>query len=198
MIKELTPEQILENWNKCLSLCEKLGDRAEPVQNLLEFFGDRFVCAPASTKIDHHCCYPGGLVQHTLNVIRNAFLVSKNFFPDSNISKESIILVAMLHDIGKCGSLSEDYYVPQESQWHRDKLGENFKCNHAIQYMPHAHRSIYLLQYFNVKLSEEEFVALIAHDGPYTDESKSYMFKEPVLASIIHVADLIATKQEKL
>ena len=57
---------------------------------------------------------------------------------------------------------------------------------------------MYLLQQFGVKLSEEEFVAVLAHDGPYTDESRSYMFKEPVLASIVHVADLIATKQEKL
>ena len=122
MIKELTPEKIFENWNKCLTLCDTLGDRAEPVRKMLEHFDERFWSAPASTRTDRHSCYPGGLVQHTLNVIKNAFLVSKNFFPDSNVSRESIVLVALLHDLGKCGNEKEDFYVEQDSQWHKDKL----------------------------------------------------------------------------
>lgn len=55
--------------------------------------------APASKS--HHLNYPGGLVEHSLNVTDNILRLSKEFgyrWP----RKESPYLVGMLHDLVKC------------------------------------------------------------------------------------------------
>lgn len=196
--QDLTPEDIEKNWVKFTSLLGKLGDRAEPVSKMLEGLGEERVClAPASSREKYHNCFPGGLVDHSLRVLMNAFNLCKTF--GWSIPKESLILVCLLHDLGKVGGLEdgEDYYLEQTSDWHRDKLGQRYMYNEDLQYMPHAERSLFTLQSFGVRLTNEEFVAIRIHDGMFVDENKAYSMKEPALATIVHLADLVACKQEK-
>lgn len=196
--RELTPEQINENWEKFRALCKRLGDRTEAIDEMLDQIEERFAMAPASSRLEHHNCFAGGLVEHSLRVCQNALKVAQNFFPEQNIPKESIVLVSLMHDLGKIGDETTDYYLPQTSEWHRDKLGELYQSNKELQYQTIAHRSIYLLQSYGVKLSKDEWIAILVHDGPFLDENKPYSMKEPPLATIVSVADLLATKQEKL
>lgn len=191
----LTPERIEKNYNLFVTLCGKLGDRSEPVQEMVEHLGERLVLAPASSRLEFHAAYPGGLVDHSLRVLHNARKLNDVY--GMNLAIESIIMAALFHDLGKVGDLNQEYYLNQDSDWHREKLGQMYKVNKDIQKMPNAERGLWLLQYFGVKLTLDEWVAIRINDGPYSDDNGYYSMAEPDLALIIHHADRMACQQEK-
>ena len=191
-----TPEQIEQNWVKFLTMCKHVGaNRVDAVTEMCETLGERLALAPASSRLEHHNAFPGGLVDHSIRVLVNARAISKALNID--LPLESLVTCALFHDLGKVGSESEDTYVPQDSFWHREKLGEMYKMNKKLQYMTVPHRSLYLLQHFGITLNADEYVAIMIHDGQHCSENKPYSMQEPMLASIITMADFSATKQEK-
>jgi len=196
----LTPEQIENNWNIFEKLCEKTGDRSEAIEKMLTEMGERACITPASGRESYHCAYPGGLIDHTLRVFDNARNLRKSFDFFSDIPIESVIIASLFHDWGKVGDPGQDgtdYYVEQTSDWHREKLGEHYKYNDDIDYMKTSLRSICTLQSYGIILNQDEFLAIYLHDGPIEDKNKPYMMKEPKLATLIHMADHLATKMEK-
>lgn len=192
---ELTPEQIAENFEKYRGFMEKLGDRAEAALELVDHLGERLALCPASSRKDYHHAIPGGLVDHSLRVLSNALKLSKAFGWD--LPKDSLIIGCLLHDLGKVGDHEKDYYVPQDSDWHREKIGEMYKHNKDIQYMTVPDRGVWLCQHFGLKLTQPEWLAIKLNDGQYADENAPYKMKEPTLVDVVHVADFISTKQEK-
>jgi hypothetical protein len=109
----------------------------------------------------------------------------------------------MHHDLGKVGDMDKDYYVPQESEWHRKNRGEIFTHNGELQYMTVTDRAIYLLNQFQVPMTENEYVGLRLTDGLYEDANKSYYMSynpdwalKSNIAYVLHQADLMATKIE--
>lgn len=191
----LSPEDIASNFDKYRSFMEKLGDRSEAALALVDHLGERLALCPASSRKDFHLAEPGGLVDHSLRVLMNAMRIVKSF--SWQVSKESLIIGCLLHDIGKVGDHENDYYVPQDSDWHRDKLGEMYKHNKEIMYMTVPDRGVWLCQHFGLKLAQDEWLAIKLNDGQYADENAPYKMKEPMLADIVHIADVISTKQEK-
>lgn len=191
----LTPEEIESNWRKMLSLLEKCGDRAPAALAMVEALGERLALCPASAKRDYHNAFPGGLVDHSLRVLGNAMRLAAAF--GWKIPKDSLIIAALFHDIGKVGDHEKDFYISQTDQWRVDKLGEEYTYNKDIQYMTVPDRGIFLCQHFGLKLSQDEMLAVRLNDGQYADENAPYKLKEPMLADIVHIADLISTKQEK-
>jgi len=196
----LTAEQIEQNYNKFRSLCEKLGDRSEFALRLVDSLGEKLALCPASSRMDYHLAIPGGLVDHSLRVLQNALLYTKTF--DWSIPKDSLIIACLFHDIGKLGLPDNngnfvDYYVPQESDWHREKLGEMYKHNKELAYMKTPQRSVFLCQYFGLSLKTNEYLAILLNDGFSLDDNKSYCLKEPLLAHVVMNADYISTRQEK-
>jgi hypothetical protein len=197
MNKELSPEEISNNWETFKQLSKKTGNyenRQEAIKVMLDKYEDRIVCCPASNNLNYHCAYPGGLVEHTLNVLK--FAVSIKNVIDSSVPQESLIMSVLFHDIGKIGNDEFDYYINQDSNWHREK-GMVYKYNPKLPYMPVAQRSIFLLQFNEVKLSSDEFTSILIHDGQYINENKSWAMKEPTMALIVHQADVLANKKEK-
>lgn len=191
----LTPEKILSNFEEYRSLLEKTGTRAEAALNMVDSLGERLVMCPASARVDYHNCFPGGLVDHSLRVLKNCLSLMKAF--DWKLSKESVIIGTLFHDLGKVGDHVNSYYVPQTDSWKRDKLGELYTYNRSMQYMSVPHRGIFLCQHYGVKLTEDEMLAILLNDGQYDEANAKYKLKEPALADAVHMADLIATKYEK-
>lgn len=192
---ELTPEQIAENFEKFRSFMEKLGDRSEPALALVDHLGERLAMCPASSRKEYHAAFPGGLVDHSLRLLSNALKLCKTF--NWEVPKDSLIIGCLLHDLGKVGDHEKDYYVPQDSDWHRDKLGEMYKHNKEILYMTVPDRGVWLCQHFGLKLTQDEWLAIKLNDGQYAEENAPYKMKEPLLADIVHLADYISCKQEK-
>jgi len=194
-MNQLTPEEISANFDKYRSLMEKTGDRAPAALALVDGLGERLAMCPASGRKDFHNAFPGGLVDHSLRVLSNTMKLVKAY--GWELPKESLIIGALLHDIGKVGDHETDYYVPQDSDWHRDKLGEMYKHNKEILFMTVPDRGVWLCQHFGLKLTQDEFLAIRLNDGWVLPENKVYCLKEPLLAHAIMTADYISTVSEK-
>jgi hypothetical protein len=194
----LTAEEIEANFQKFKLLCGKLEERTDIVLKMLDVIGESLALAPASSKKQFHCAYPGGLVAHSIRVLTNAQALAKTF--NAHVNRSALILASLFHDIGKIGHLVDgkivDYYIPQTSQWHRER-GEEYTINQSLPYMTVPHRSVWLMQEFGVKLSYEEWLAIMLNDGYIVPENKVYGLKEPMLAHLVMTADYIATMTEK-
>lgn len=191
----LTPEEIEANWKKMLLLLEKCGDRTPQLLEMVEALGERLALCPASGKKDFHNAFPGGLVDHSLRVLGNAMRLSSAF--GWKIPRDSLIIACLFHDLGKVGDHEHDYYVPQTDQWRVDKLGEEYTFNKELKFMTVPDRGVFLCQHFGIKLAHDEMLAILLNDGQYADDNAPYKMKEPMLADVVHMADLISTKQEK-
>lgn len=196
----LSAEKIQSNFETFRSFCEKTEDRSAAVLHMVDTLADKLATCPASGRKDFHLAIPGGLVDHSLRVLNTAVKLTKSF--GWNIPKDSLVISCLFHDIGKVGTYNEkgeffDYYVPQTSDWHRDKLGEYFVISDKIPFMTTRQRSLFLMQHFGIKLSHEEYLAILLNDGYVLDENKQYCLKEPLLAHVVMTADYIATNQEK-
>ena len=207
-MKELTSEQIQENWNKLRELITNTfeGERLEKLNKMYDYFEDRMCLAPASGKEHFHNAHVGGYVEHVLHVIDCAVQIKKLWEDNNatiNFSDEELIFAAMHHDLGKVGDMDKDYYVPQESEWHRKNQGSIFTHNGELQYMTVTDRAIFLLSQFEISMTEWEYVGLRLTDGLYEDANKSYYNSynkdfslKSNIAYILHQADSMATHIE--
>jgi hypothetical protein len=95
------------------------------------------------------------------------------------------------------GDLTHDYYLRAPGDhWYKEK-GIFYETNKEIQYMRVPHRSLFLAHHYGIPLTQEEYCAILLHDGQYDDANRNYSHKEPNLAMILHFADLWATRLEK-
>ena len=207
-MKQLTEQQILDNWNKLMKLIEDTfeGERKEKLLEMYKHFENRMVTAPASGKAAYHNAMVGGYVEHVLHVTDCALKI-KNLWESEramiNFTDEELIFAAMHHDLGKVGDLDNDYYIPQDSEWHRKNKGEIFKHNPALQYMTVTDRAIFILNHFGIKMSQWEYIGLRLTDGMYEEANKSYYMSynpdwslKSNIAYILHQADMMATHIE--
>jgi len=181
-------------------------ERYKKVEKLIEHFGPRMMNSPASGKVHFHCCYPGGWLDHTLNVVEAVKRVAntyKSLGGDIDFTAEEAIFCAMFHDLGKLGDVDTPYYIEQTSDWHRNR-GELYIDNPALPNMPHSDRSLYLLQEFGIEVNQKEWRTIKCHDGLFIDSNKpyfiSYGYPPPEfftnLHHIVHWADMMATYME--
>ncbi len=70
-MKQLTAEQIQENWYQLRNLITNTfdGSRLEQLNVMYDYFEDRMCMAPASGKEQYHYAHVGGYVEHVLHVI---------------------------------------------------------------------------------------------------------------------------------
>ena len=174
-------DKIKSNWEKYEKLCGRLCD--DNINDLIEFLGERILMCPASMRDSEYNSAPGGLIEHALTV---AFTMrSINDALDLNIPINSILKVGLLHEIGKVGDENHDCFVEQDSDWHREKLGQNYKYNEEIPKMSISHRTLYLLQQFGVKLTRGEWVAIQIAGGSHFEENRFYVGSESTLALLL-------------
>ena len=169
-MKQLTEKQIVENWGKLIQLIEDTfdGDRKEKLLEMYKYFEDRMSVAPASGKAAYHNAMIGGYVEHVLHVTDCALKIKKLWESDGakiDFTDEEMIFSALHHDLGKVGDLEHDYYIPCESEWHRKNQGSIFVHNPKLQFMSVTDRALFLLQHFEIPMSEQEYLGLTLTDG---------------------------------
>ena len=207
-MKQLTEQQILDNWNKLIKLIEDTfqDERKEKLLGMYKYFEDRMSVAPASSKAAYHNAMVGGYVEHVLHVTDCALQIKKLWESNGaeiNFTDEELIFAAMHHDLGKVGDLNQDYYIPQDSEWHRKNRGEIYKHNPNLQYMTVTDRAIFILNHFGITMSQWEYIGLRLTDGLYEEGNKSYYISynpdwalKSNIAYILHQADMMATHIE--
>jgi hypothetical protein len=209
----LTSDKIHKNWEDLIGYIKQTfkedypDNRRERLLKMYHNLESRMMLAPASGRNYYHNCFPGGYVDHVLRVIKFAQLQydlweSNGAYVD-NYTREELIFVAMNHDLGKVGDLENDYYVPNDSEWHRKNQGKIYNHNPKLQYMTVPDRAIWLLSQFDIKLSEAEYLGIKLTDGLYDKANESYYISYLEenqltwnLPHIVHQADMMASRIE--
>ena len=205
----LQANQIEENWNSLIKLIEDnfTGERKENLLKMYNHLKDRMMFAPASSKEHFHNAFPGGYVDHVLNItraVKSVYQTWKDHGAHINFTEEEMIFATLHHDLGKVGDDETDYYIPNDSEWHRKNQGKIYTPNPNLQFMNISDRSLWLLQKFDVKLNQTEYIGLKLADGMYEEGNKQYYMSftpdfelQTNLPHIIHQADMLASKTER-
>ena len=208
-MKELTPEQIQHNWSNLRQIIDVnfTEERLEKLNEMYDYFEERMMLAPASGKEHYHYCHVGGYVEHILHIIQFSQQIKDLWEKNGaniDFTEEELVFAALHHDLGKVGDLAEDYYTPNDSDWHRKNQGLIYKHNPKLEFMTVTDRALYILQHFGVKLTNNEYIGLRLTDGMYEEANKSYYIAyQPErqlrtnIAYILHQADMMATHIEK-
>ena len=178
-MKKLTADEIQNNWNTMIDVINAhIGDDRR--DNLLKFyddFQDRMMFAPASGKAAFHNAMPGGYVEHILHIVSHSLEIKQLWEKNGaeiNFTDEELVFAALHHDLGKVGDLEHDYYIPQDSDWHRKNQGSIFTHNSELQYMTVTDRAVFLLNQFQIPMTENEYIGLRLTDGLYEEANKKY------------------------
>lgn len=202
----LDENKIVENYNEFMSLID-LDTRSENLKKMYEDLGDQLTLAPASSTLHHHNAFPGGYLDHVLRVYNISKQVAK-LYRDNNGSLDftanELRFAALHHDLGKLGEPGNPYYLEQDSDWHIKNQGKMYKYNGDGQYMNVTDRALYMLQNYDIKITQNEWLAIHLSDGMYDKANEKYYnhnlhpypFKTN-LPHIIHTADYLSTMIEK-
>lgn len=163
-----------------------------------------FYTAPASTK--YHSCHEGGLLEHSLYVyecLKN--ILTSSPWNETEYAEDSLILVALLHDICKTYYYVTDYKNKKIYCEDGSKSDEKGRFNwESVPYYTvedqypygHGEKSVMMVENF-IRLTPEERYAIRWHMGftepkDYWNYLSASMRKYPLILAM-HMADLEAT-----
>lgn len=149
-----------------------------------------FYEAPASTKF--HGSFKSGLIEHSYKVYE--ILKEKVKFHHLEVTEETLIIVAILHDICKVNFYKVDYRNAKNSKGEWEKV-PYYAVEDTIPY-GHGEKSVMMITEY-MKLTNEEKYAIRWHMG-FSEPKENYLtlgqaFKKYPLALLMHEADLEAT-----
>jgi len=180
-------DRILKNKQTFLEKNELYGILSK---ELLDYLGEDLLTAPASTMKSLHNAFPGGLIDHVLKTTKYAIGINK-LLPDSmSVDTQSIVKVCFLHQIGKTF-----LYKWCESEWHRNNQGKMYDFNEELISMKVGERSVYYTMKYGIKLSEEEYQAIVNYDKPEDDKQSKWYGS--TLSTILKQANELAIIEEK-
>lgn len=155
-----------------------------------------FFTAPASTRF--HSCHEGGLCEHSVKVYRRFLRRVKEEFGENfeeKVSKESVALIALLHDVCKVDCYkTEMRNVKENDKWVQKPY---YTVEDRLPY-GHGEKSVYIINGF-LRLTREEAIAINWHMGGFDARvmGGSYALKDAFyaypLALLFHLADVEAT-----
>ena len=149
-----------------------------------------FFTAPASTRF--HGAYPGGLVEHSLNVYDCLcdYLARKRVKDVYGVeySAESIAIAALLHDLCKT-----NFYVESTRNVKENGVWKSVPCYTINDRLPYGHgeKSVYIASGY-MRLTRDEAFAIRYHmgfSGSEDTNSISSAFEMFPLSFALHVAD---------
>jgi hypothetical protein len=197
-----------KQWDELMGYVETwVGpDRRDAVEIMYEELSDKVCTAPASGNSNYHNCFPGGYIDHVNRVVRSALMLYDIWTTNGAIvgeySKAELVFAAINHDLGKVGTETEDYYIPNDSKWHVER-GQVYKINTNLTFMKVPDRSLYMLQRFGIPVSESEYLAIKLHDGMYAKGNESYLMTNSEMSLknnmpiLLHHADHMASQIEE-
>ena len=165
----------------------------EGIEEVIQFLEKSdFYKAPASTRF--HGSFEGGLLEHSMKVYEILKHKVKNSVLDLNVSDDTLIIIALLHDICKVNFYKVDYRNAKNERGEWVKV-PYYTVDDTIPY-GHGEKSVMMITEY-MKLTVEEKYCIRWHMG-FTEPKEAYntlgqAFKKFPLALILHEADLEAT-----
>lgn len=179
-----------ETNGKALFDGELIKTKRDNIKELIECMEDGgFYESPCSGA--HHLAEPGGLLEHSLNVLTLARDLARAW--ESTIPDESITISALLHDLGKMGDHGKPNYAENYLKDGSRSSAKPYITNTNLVYIPHEVRSVLIAERY-IYLSEEEERAILWHNGLYGQFRNDITGKETELYMIIHFADMWASR----
>ena len=163
------------------------------ISDLIESMTDTgYFTAPASTRF--HGAKEGALAEHSLNVYDCACKLGKAWMGSKWLKEheDSIIICAILHDLGKCGQFNIPLYVPNILKSGQSEA-QPYKTNPELITLPHEVVSVIEATKY-IDLTPEEQRAIAWHNGLYGCFKYDIQGKEDELYMIIHFADMWASR----
>lgn len=157
-----------------------------------EMYCGGFFEAPCSGNF--HLAKEGGLLEHSLNVYDAMNTLSISWcIRERNELRNSIIICALLHDLGKMGDYGKPNYVPNLLKSGKVSDSKPYETNKNLLYVPHEVRSVSIASK-HIRLTEEEYFAILYHNGLYGDFKYAISGKETPLYMLLHFADLWSSR----
>ena len=167
--------------------------KRDGIEDLINFLEKSdFFKAPASTRF--HGAYEGGLMEHSMKVYEIlVHKVNTSVIP-IDVSSDSLIIIALLHDICKTNFYKIDYRNAKNSFGEWEKV-PYYTVEDTIPY-GHGEKSVMMITEY-MKLTVEEKYCIRWHMG-FTEPKELYntlgeAYKKFPLALLLHEADLEAT-----
>lgn len=207
-MQKLSPEQMAQNLEKFYKIIDDYlpAARAKALKSFYKKIEETLTLSPASSRSEHHNCFPGGYLDHVLKVVEAALVLNKvwdKFGQKKTYTSEELVFAAINHDLGKLGTNDMPFYVLNDNQWEVEKRGMMYKYNYD-HHMRISDRSLYALQEAGISMSAAEYLAIKLHDGLYEESNKSYLLTfspeshlKTTLPHVLHQADLMASQIEK-
>ena len=180
--------------NKQYVVDHLLATNREGMDGLIEYMEEcGFFNAPCSGG--NHLACEFGLVHHTKNVMMQAENIGYALLGKKEYEKirDSVIIAAALHDLGKMGQFEKPGYVDNILASGKTSDSKPFKRNPDLLNVPHEIRSVAIAAMF-IDLTEEEQHAILYHNGLYGPLKYEIQGNETRLYMIIHWADMWASR----
>lgn len=168
--------------------------KREGMADLLDYMKDiGFLTSPCSTSF--HLAKEGGLLEHTVNVMKIAEKIGVALLGGEEYNKihNSVMIVAALHDLGKCGQFGKPLYVPNVLKSGKVSDAKPYETNKELMTLPHEIVSVIEATKF-IDLTEDEQRAIAWHNGLYGQFKYDIQGKETPLYMILHWADMWASR----
>lgn len=165
----------------------------EGIDDLIKFIEKSdFFKAPASTRFHGSC--EGGLLEHSMKVYEILVHKVNNCVVPMEVSSETLIIIALLHDICKTNFYKVDYRNAKNAFGEWEKV-PYYTVEDTIPY-GHGEKSVMMITEY-MKLSVEEKYCIRWHMG-FSEPKELYgtlgeAFKKYPLALLLHEADLEAS-----
>lgn len=173
----------MDNKERFTTLCAAI--ERDGVEDLMAWLDKSdFYTAPASTRF--HGNWPGGLLEHSLNVYDELERLRKAY-PEIHISDETAIIISLFHDLCKVNMYSPEKRNRKnaEGKW---ESYDAYTTKEKFCYGGHGSKSVFLVQNF-IKLTPEEAVAINCHMGAFDNEYVGSAFEQYPIAWLLHTAD---------
>jgi hypothetical protein len=178
---------IEKTYEKYRKFADKLAKKNEGISNLLNDLDERLVQCPASMTTNEFGCHPGGMILLSLLVSEKMISLSNALNLTEKVGLHSILMVGLFHNLGLIGNLDEDYLVPNQSSWHREK-GILYTFNEDLKKSQITDRSLFILSHYGVKLSYDEWISIAISGGPHYESNRFYIGHEPELGLLVQQA----------
>lgn len=188
---ERTIKELLRNTNR---------DGIEGLISAMENGG--YFKSPCSSS--HHLACEGGLAEHSLNVLEQLidFYKAAGHVADIKFVIDSLVITALLHDLGKMGDFGKPNYVENlvRSKTKNKETGEYdlirseakpYTSNTSLVYEEHEIRSAIIASRY-IELTELELHAILHHNALYgkLDSAFNSQYDKHPLTMLLHFADL--------
>lgn len=148
-----------------------------------------FYIAPASTR--YHGSYPGGLLEHSLNVydeLQRLLTAYPEVKPEQN---DSAAIVSLFHDLCKVNFYATEKRNRKNEYGHWESY-DSYTVKEQFCFGGHGSKSVFLVQHF-MQLTGEEAAAINSHMGAFDNERVGDVYQQFPLAWALHVADEAST-----